>query len=408
MDLNPEQFEATHRSLSLPVGGYLLIQGFPGAGKTSTLVSILKQLISMGKRVLFTSYTNSAVDNLLIKLLSSSDGQDTPLLRIGHDQGVHELIKAYLPNGTKCGLNSSLSPLVAATCLSVRHPLLSGHTFDVCVCDEASQVTMPSLLGSLLLCQAFILVGDHLQLQPLVTDPRAIKGGLAESVFSTLASTHPSCLVKLNRQYRMADDIMALSNRLVYNGEMRCGNESVANGKVSIKDRSILVDLPAWIQSTLDPDRRVIFIDTSAQNISSNGEKVVPNGLVNEMEAKVLSQVIKALLQVGIDPRVIGLTSPYKAQVDLMAREVAAGIEVMTLDKYQGREKEVILLSFVRDNVEGETGKLLADWRRINVAITRSSKKLIMIGDAKTLIKVPMLASLIDMVSEQQGIVNFK
>lgn len=414
MHLNPQQREALNRSLSLASGSYLLIQGFPGSGKSSTLVTILHSLIAMGKRILLTSYTNSAVDNLLIKLLSSPNGQATPLLRIGHDQGVHELIKPYQPRGSKCGVtSSSFPPLVAATCLSVRHPLLSGQTFDVCIVDEASQVTIPSILGPLLLCHSFILVGDHYQLQPLVTDAAALEGGLGESLFSTLAFAHPSCLVKLSQQYRMAEDIMSLSNKLVYGGEMKCGNEVVANGKLSFNQRSRLVDLPSWVQLALDPDHRVIFIDTSTlppsgSSSTPRGEKVVPNGLVNEAEANLISEVLQALLLGGIDPGDIGITSPYKAQVDLMARD-AGGVEVMTLDRYQGREKDVILLSFVRDNAESETGKLLADWRRINVAITRSSKKLIMVGNTRTLMNAPLLASLIEMVDrERQGLLKIE
>ena len=413
MDLNPEQLEAIDRSISLPMGGYLLIQGFPGSGKTSTLVHILRSLVSMGKRVLFTSYTNSAVDNALIKLLSSTaaDKQSSiPLLRIGYENGVHDLIKPYLPRGSKCGLtSSSLPPLVAATCLSVRNPLLSGQTFDVCICDEASQVTVPSLLGPLLICHSFILLGDHQQLHPLVTHPGALEGGLGESAFSSLATSHPSSLVKLTRQYRMPQDIMDLSNELVYHGEMKCGSEG--HSKLLINQDQNYVDLPPWVKSALDPDRRVVFIDTSHLS-SSVGEKVVPNGLVNEGEATTLSTVLKALLQCGLAPRDIGLTSPYKAQVDLMARVAAdhgpggREIESMTIDRYQGKEKACILLSFVRENHKGETGKLLADWRRINVAITRSSKKLIMIGHLKTLVNVPLLARLVEIVKTKDGIVN--
>ena len=117
--------------------------------------------------------------------------------------------------------------IVAVTCMGVRHPLLSQSHFDVCLVDEASQLTQPTVVGALLRCKRFVLVGDHFQLPPVVRDEEAREAGLDESLFRRLSQHHPHAVAQLTMQYRMNSDIVKVANELVYNGMLKCGTKAV-------------------------------------------------------------------------------------------------------------------------------------------------------------------------------------
>jgi DNA replication ATP-dependent helicase Dna2 len=205
--LNADQTEAVARVTRMR--DYVLVLGMPGTGKTTTVVHIVKALMLCGCSVLISSYTNSALDNILIKLIeeqeqeaqasSSQHNHDRPngpdndlhFLRIGSSHSVHPRVRPYLP-----GMRATLRPprrrsrgsrrargSSTTTCLSCRNPLLAHRTFDVAIVDEASQISLPCVLGPLLRARSFLLVGDHYQLPPLVTSRDAAECGLKDSLF---------------------------------------------------------------------------------------------------------------------------------------------------------------------------------------------------------------------------------
>eukprot|EP00955_Chlamydomonas_euryale_P116561 366426-Chlamydomonas_euryale.AAC.25 len=161
----------------------------------------------------------------------------------------------------------------------------------------------------------------------------------------------------------------------------------------------------------LDPHHGVVFLDTSGVN--GTDDVLQGDGVSNPGEAALVGLLLKGLLTAGADPTDIGLTSPYKAQVAMLQRQAAAiatacdplltgnAIEALTVDKYQGRDKPCIILSFVRSNDQGNTGRLLADWQRINVAVTRAKHKLLLLGSATTLRATPLLGALIELVESR-------
>jgi len=142
-----------------------------------------------------------------------------------------------------------------ATCADFRRPLFGKRKFDYCIVDEASQITLPTCLGPLRFADKFVLVGDHNQLPPLVRNPAARKGGLDISLFRRLSEAQPDAIVYLAQQYRMNADVMALSNTLVYEGKLRCGNEAVATRALSVPNLQALErhDGDCWLRHLVDP-----------------------------------------------------------------------------------------------------------------------------------------------------------
>jgi DNA replication ATP-dependent helicase Dna2 len=208
----------------------------PGTGKTTTIAHIIRTLVARGKSVLLTSYTHTAVDNILLKIRNDNIG----VLRIGATAKIHPDVREFatLAAETKDsleGLEKSWMepPVVATTCLSINHPLFNRRIFDYCIVDEASQITLPVCLGPIRMSQKFVLVGDHYQLPPLVQNKQASEGGLDVSLFKMLCEAHPEAVVSLEHQYRMCADIMLLSNTFIYFGRLKCGTPSVASRKIA-------------------------------------------------------------------------------------------------------------------------------------------------------------------------------
>lgn len=259
--------------------------------------------------------------------------------------------------------------------------------------------------------------------------------GYGESLLLQLAEKHPLSVAPLTHQYRMCEDICKLSSYLVYGGRLKCGSEKVRNQKLEVRgfpDRlppaaKDDISLWQWMNLTLDPENPVVFVDTDnigskqiSQSDESKRERIaleVKQGgrkggaVTNPTEATLVRYICHGLLSVGVSPESIGMISPFRAQVSankpficpihlfltnrLQVRliendpTVAAwskkGLELSTIDRYQGRDKAVIIISFVRSNLEGTVGRLLQDKRRLNVALTRAKCKLILIGSAATL-----------------------
>jgi DNA replication ATP-dependent helicase Dna2 len=211
---------------------YALVLGMPGTGKTTTIAHIIRTLVAKGKSVLLTSYTHTAVDNILLKIRSDKIG----ILRLGASAKIHPEVREFAtlaaePKDSLEALEKSWMepPVVATTCLTINHPLFSRRIFDYCIVDEASQITLPVCIGPIRMAQKFILVGDHYQLPPLVQNKEAMEGGLDVSLFKLLCEAHPQAVVSLEHQYRMCADVMLLSNTFIYSGRLKCGTPNVAS-----------------------------------------------------------------------------------------------------------------------------------------------------------------------------------
>ncbi|RYP10201.1 hypothetical protein DL764_000822 [Monosporascus ibericus] len=408
--LNIDQRAAIEKVMS--ANDYALVLGMPGTGKTTTIAHIIRALVRQGKSVLLTSYTHSAVDNILLKLKNNQ----VPVLRLGAPVKVHPEVKDYailaghpMDNFEEIRSAWHETPVVATTCLGVNHPVFSERTFDYCIVDEASQITLPICLGPIRMARTFVLVGDHNQLPPLVQNEEARNGGLDISLFKLLSDTHPDSVVNLEHQYRMCEDIMTLSNTLIYRGRLKCGTNALRNQKLNVPhmealgrwhyDPSTIVrpgtprsictglgDGKCWLRSLLDPEARVRFINTDA--LPSSREEAKGNRIVNPTEARIVTQLVEALLDVGVPAGEIGVMTHYRSQLSLLKhglRHHGSSIELHTADRFQGRDKEVVLLSLVRSNEACNIGDLLKDWRRINVAFTRAKTKLLVVGSRDTL-----------------------
>ncbi|KAK4414336.1 DNA replication ATP-dependent helicase/nuclease JHS1 [Sesamum alatum] len=398
--LNDDQRRAILKILTAK--DYALILGMPGTGKTSTMVHAVKALLMRGASILLTSYTNSAVDNLLIKLKT----QGIDFIRIGRYEAVHEEVQENCLSVTDMDSTQEIKEkldkinVVAVTCLGITSPLLTSKRFDICIMDEAGQITLPVCLGPLMFASKFVLVGDHYQLPPLVQSPEAKENGMGTSLFCRLSEAHPQAIAALHCQYRMCAAIMELSNALIYGNRLRCGSTEIENAKLKYKCSA---SAPAWLMEVLNPNKPVIFINTDLLPAYETNDRKALN---NPIEAHIIAEVTKALVLRGIERQDIGIITPYNAQANLIRGAVSEPVEIHTIDKYQGRDKDCILVSFVRscENPRNNTSSLLGDWHRINVALTRAKKKLIMVGSCGTLSRVPLLKLLIEKVEDLSGI----
>ncbi|RDL41838.1 uncharacterized protein BP5553_01817 [Venustampulla echinocandica] len=407
-NINVDQRRAIQKVMSAQ--DYALVLGMPGTGKTTTIAHIIRALVSQGKSVLLTSYTHTAVDNILLKLKDDQIG----ILRLGTMAKIHPDVRefatlAVTPKTSFDEIKSAWhdTPVVATTCLGINHPVFNERTFDYCIVDEASQITLPVCLGPIRLARTFILVGDHYQLPPLVQNEEARVGGLDISLFKLLSDTHPSSVVYLEHQYRMCEDVMALSNNLIYNGRLKCGSEEVANRHINVPNMSSLDNhhfTPStlsrnpktichsptpghcWIRTLVDPSTKVAFINTDPL-LPLSREQAKGNRIVNPTEASICTQLVESLLSVGVPSSSIGVMTHYRSQLALLKNHLRhhKDVEMHTADRFQGRDKEVIILSLVRSNEARSIGELLKDWRRINVAFTRAKTKLLVIGSRETL-----------------------
>ncbi|QRV93352.1 DNA replication ATP-dependent helicase Dna2 [Ceratobasidium sp. AG-Ba] len=409
-NLNPNQLAAL--KLVLRAQDYSLVLGMPGTGKTTMVAELIRELVRRGKSVLLTSYTHSAVDTILLKLLDADFG----ILRLGNVDKIHLEARKFAldtknPPETLEALERILlrPPVVATTCLSIEHPLFARRTFDYCIVDEASQITLPTCVGPLRFAETFVLVGDHFQLPPLVKSKEARRGGMDVSLFRRLSDAHPEAVVDLALQYRMNEEIMTLSNHLIYGNRLRCGNEQVANQALFLARESLGQpwhatcgsgpNLDCWLDELVDPRCKVRFVDTDELPARNT---VVGSLVQNDIEAELVAQTVESLIRLGVKPSQIGIISVYRQQIKLLAHILQAhdGVEILTADRSQGRDKDCIIISMVRSNEDGNIGDLLKDWRRLNVSFTRARSKLIIFGSRSTLKCDQLLEQFFELVDE--------
>ncbi|XP_046886141.1 DNA replication ATP-dependent helicase/nuclease DNA2 [Hypomesus transpacificus] len=398
---------------------YTLIVGMPGTGKTTTICTLVRILYACGFSVLLTSYTHSAVDNILLKLRRFKVG----FLRLGRSQKVHPDILAYTEErGRADGIHTlpeleqfyNKELVVATTCMGVKHPIFTRRRFDFCIVDEASQICQPVCLGPLFYAERFVLVGDHQQLPPIVQNQEARSLGMDESLFKRLEH-HKEAVVQLTVQYRMNSKIMSLSNTLMYEGRLECGSERTASGLLALphletvqSELELCLTRPedlAWIQAALLPNNPVCFLDTT---LVPAGETVEQGGVINQTEAVLVHRLLSLVLKAGCRASDIGVIAPYRQQLKtisgLLVGSEFKGVEVNTVDKYQGRDKSLIIVSFVRSHPDGNLGELLKDWRRLNVAVTRAKHKLLMLGSIPTLRRYAPLEKLLNHLQQENMI----
>jgi ATP-dependent RNA/DNA helicase IGHMBP2 len=287
------------------------------------------------------------------------------------------------------------SEAICCTLVGSSHPILRGKKFMTAFIDEAGQALEPACWIPLLRTQRVIFAGDHQQLPPTVKSNEAAQKGLSRTLFEKGIARQPHCVSMLDVQYRMNEFIMRFSSDIFYEGKL-IAHESVKNG-------------------VLRPHQSPIeFIDTAGCGYN---EKQDPETLSrwNEEEAELLVKQLERLAEdIGINAWLeesitLAIITPYRAQVDYLKKLTESSallaplsklISINTVDAFQGQERDVIAISFVRSNDKNEVG-FLADIRRTNVAMTRAKKKLILIGDSATLGSHDFYLKLMDYVQAE-------
>jgi len=283
--------------------------------------------------------------------------------------------------------------VILSTNSSAALEFIKDVEFDVAVIDEASQATIPSVLIPIAKAKRFVLAGDHKQLPPTILSEEAKE--LSETLFEKLIQLYPEKAKMLEIQYRMNEKLMEFPSREFYEGKIKA-DESVKNITLAdLKVREPFFGEP-W-DSILKREEPLVFVDTAERRDKWERQRKGSTSRENPLEALLVKEIVERLLRMGVKEEWIGIITPYDDQVDLIRSLVREEIEVHTVDGYQGREKEVIVLSFVRSNKEGELG-FLTDLRRLNVALTRAKRKLIAIGDSETLSNHPTYKRFLEFV----------
>ena len=440
--LNEVQRDAVQFALSARDVG--LIHGPPGTGKTTAVVEVIRQAVRRGKKVLACAPSNLAVDNIFERLIFF----DERAVRLGHPARVlpelrehtldllvekhrdvrlaRKLVKQamilfreagrYTRTAPKPGARRQLredakslladarklerqavenildsSHVLCATTTSLDSQILGTRRFDLVVIDEACQSTEPGCWIPILRGDRVVLAGDHCQLPPTVVSQEAAADGFGVSLFERLMalngvkSDRPPIARQLTVQYRMHQAIMDFSSVEFYDGQLEAAEMvrgHLLNGLPGVADVPLK-------QSPVE------FIDTAG---ASYDEEIEPDGesRLNRQEAALICRKTQELMDCGVAAGDIAVIAPYAAQVRLL-RELLpiAGLEIDSVDGFQGREKEAVVISLVRSNPKGEIG-FLADVRRINVALTRARRKLLVVGDSATLSGHPFYKRMIE------------
>ncbi len=349
--LNFTQQEAIDRAVNCDV--FHLIWGPPGTGKTRVIPEIVERI---NGPVLLGAFTNTAVDKMLIALLDHDPS--TRFLRVGRASDSPEVAAKLqgdpaefftenlaLKYGTVHAVKEALqrTNLVAATAHRASTiPYLRSRSFEMALVDEAGQLTEPLTLGLILRARRFVLIGDDRQLPPVVRTR-----SLAHSMFERLKKDS-GAITLLDTQYRMHPQIMDISNRLFYGGRLRAG--------ITGQERRPPDGLP------------VVFIPVESRR----------DGRSNPEEAGVVVDIVRSLTRdFGVAPESIGVVSPFRAQVVLLRQMLnGVGVAVDTVERFQGGERDIMILSFVRSRGTG----FVFDDRRLNVAITRARRKLVLVA----------------------------
>lgn len=387
-----------------------IVHGPPGTGKTTTLIEAIVQLTKAGEKVLVSAPSNTAVDNITKGLIT----QGIQVLRAGNASKVDETIFLHTPEGRlsnskqqkeikalkiraeqfrKMALKYKRSfgkeereqrnllfkevknirteikklqayneeklyteaEVILGTPIGLYDAKINHLTFHTLVMDEAGQCIEPLAWCIFPLAQKYVLAGDHFQLPPTILSNEAARLGLNQSILErSIASVNNIFL--LNTQYRMREAIAGFSSDYFYKGLLQTATHLSNTGA------------------------HISFIDTAG---SGYNEEQGSNGMSLQNEGE-LQIVQKLLIAENLDPLTTAFISPYEGQVAAAKETLPKEMRISTIDSFQGQEKEVIILSLVRSNDDGEIG-FLKDYRRMNVAITRAKEQLFVIGDSATI-----------------------
>jgi predicted DNA helicase len=278
------------------------------------------------------------------------------------------------------------APILCATTTGLDPEVLGSRRFDLLVLDEACQTTEPGCWVPLLRADRVVLAGDHKQLPPTVLSPEAAGLGFGVSLLERLVALHGERVThRLDVQYRMHQAIMSFSSQEFYDGTL-VAHDAVRGHRLS--------DL-SGVAATALTEAPAEFIDTAGAGYDEEKE---PDGesRFNPQEAALVRRKVEALLAAGVAPIDIAVIAPYAAQVRHLREQLKVpGLEIDSVDGFQGREKEAVVISLVRSNAEGEIG-FLGDIRRTNVALTRARRKLLVVGDSATLSVLPFYRRLFE------------
>jgi len=388
-DLNKYQSEAIMEAMTKQ---FSLILGPPGTGKTHTLAVLLEKIIDQGKRVLVCGQSNSAVDNLLMKVVSRGKIPTNRLLRLGGvlrtSKSVASLHYQYRPDPQNTVLLPSspqdaigrLSEAKAIFCTNSTcfDPLLlqslHGARFDYTLIDEASQSPLPLSLMPLTLAENAVFAGDHHQLPPLIKSNHPDLAPLKKSIFERLVSLHqaPFPCTLLALQFRMDRIISLPSSLYFYEGKLRAASKNQSQTL-----RSIITGKP----KVLDPETTLVWLD------HNTFESKQARGISNYGEIEIVFRLlIDMIVCMELPPAAVTVITSLQAQREKLIETLQASgipwtdrITISTVDSFQGKESEVIIYSAVRSNTEGAQG-FLRDERRLNVAATRAKRLFVLVG----------------------------
>jgi DNA replication ATP-dependent helicase Dna2 len=314
--------------------------------------------------VLISALTNRAVDTAVAAV---RDVGVEDIARVGSPYGVGEAVADLQidpAGGTAEAKRLREARVIAATTASAASRLLHRHPVDTVVIDEASQLTEPHALAAIVHGERFILVGDHRQLPPVVRSDTVLR----TSLFERLIERYPEAGQMLTAQYRMAQRIQAFSSEEFYDGRLR-----PATGAVAAQAPDALFDADAAVDPALT--RRVRVVDPDGTQ----------SGNRNLIEAEAVAALVEQYRAVGVAPDAIGVIAPYRAQVEEIAGRT--DVTVDTVDRFQGSAREIIIISLT---ATGDlTEPLFADHRRMNVALTRARRALVIVGSTETMRQDP-------------------
>ncbi|XP_052076067.1 DNA-binding protein SMUBP-2-like isoform X3 [Mytilus californianus] len=438
-DLDESQKEAVRFALGQPE--IAVVHGPPGTGKTTTIIEIIIQAVKQGKKILACAPSNIAVDNLVERLASNKQ----KIVRLGHPARVLKHIQKYsldailstsddtrLVEDVRSDMDKAMSKLkktrdkgerqrlrqdmkslrkelvqreqtaikqilkkadvvlATMTGASADGPLklLDDKHFDLGVIDECSQAIEAACWIPLLKVPRCILAGDHLQLPPTILSHEAAKTGLETTLMERVLGLYDNQIMRmLTTQYRMNQVIMQWSSDQLYDGKL------VAHPSVS---DHLLRDIPG-ITDNEETSEPLLLIDTAGcEMYELDLPEEISKG--NEGEADIVATHVEKLISYGLKQDDIAVIAPYNLQVELLRLRLSSNypkVEVKSVDGFQGREKEAVVISLVRSNPKGEVG-FLAEKRRINVAITRARRHLMVICDSETVGHDKFLKSLVE------------
>lgn len=453
--LNPEQAGAVAHALA--ADDVALVHGPPGTGKTAVLAEVGRLAAAAGERVLAAAASNHAVDNLVERLVAAG----LRVVRLGHPARVNEAVLAHtleaqvasherariaqdlvtqaleaqrtarrrFERGRGSGLRGhghrdrakearressrlfadarrlqdeaardvlDRAQVICATATGLESAALPAAArargFDLCLFDEATQATEPACLLAISRSARVVLAGDHRQLPPTVLSERAAREGLSRSLFERLLELHGDGLRRmLVVQHRMNDAIMRFASERMYEGRLR------AHPRVATRTLAQLAGVradPAW--------KPIEFLDTAGKGFDDEAD-AAGESRRNAGESELAAAEVRAMREAGVAAADIAVIAPYGAQAQLLRSRLGPdGPEVDTVDGFQGREKEAVVVSLTRSNPEGEIG-FLTDVRRMNVAVTRARRRLVVIGDSATVGRHPFYADFIAEASRTGG-----